>query len=115
MWLRASVVFVLLLASGFARAEDPGMTTAYRFDFSSIDGSPLPLRSYEGKVLMVVNTASRCGFTHQYADLQELWERYRDRGLVVLGVPSNDFGGQEPGPSPKSRSSARSISRSTFP
>ena len=73
------------------------MTTAYRFDFSSIDGSPLPLSSYEGKLLMVVNTASRCGFTHQYADLQELWERYRDRGLVVLGVPSNDFGGQESG------------------
>ncbi len=71
--------------------------TAHDFAFTSIDREPLPLSSFEGKVVMVVNTASRCGFTHQYTNLQTVWERYRDRGLVVLGVPSNDFGGQEPG------------------
>jgi glutathione peroxidase len=57
----------------------------------------LPLAIYRGKVLLVVNTASRCGFTHQYGDLQAVWDSYRGRGLVVLGVPSNDFGAQEPG------------------
>lgn len=71
--------------------------TAYAFQFMAIDGEPLPLSRFEGKALMVVNTASRCGFTPQYEHLQKLWESYRDRGLVVLGVPCNDFGAQEPG------------------
>jgi glutathione peroxidase len=65
--------------------------------FTSIDGDPLPMSSFAGKAVLVVNTASLCGFTYQYAGLQDVWERYRDRGLVVLGVPSNDFGQQEPG------------------
>ena len=72
-------------------------STAYDFDFVAIDGQPLPLKRFAGKAVLVVNTASMCGYTPQYADLQALWEEYRDRGLVVLGVPSNDFGGQEPG------------------
>lgn len=65
--------------------------------FTSIDGDPLPMSSFAGKAVLVVNTASRCGFTYQYTGLQKVWERYRDQGLVVLGVPSNDFGQQEPG------------------
>ena len=69
----------------------------YDIDFTSIDGDPLPFRSFEGKAVLVVNTASRCGYTGQYAGLQSLWSDYKDKGLVVLGVPSNDFGGQEPG------------------
>jgi glutathione peroxidase len=71
--------------------------SAHAFSFTGIDGTPLPLASFAGKAVMVVNTASRCGFTGQYSELQALWDRYRDRGLVVVGVPSNDFGGQEPG------------------
>ncbi|MDG2033529.1 MAG: glutathione peroxidase [Rhodospirillales bacterium] len=71
--------------------------SAHQFSFVAIDGQILPLSQYAGKAVLVVNTASRCGFTRQYADLQNLWERYQDRGLVVLGVPSNDFGAQEPG------------------
>lgn len=69
---------------------------AHEFDFSRIDGGPLALSDYAGKPLLLVNTASFCGFTPQYEELQALWERYRERGLIVLGVPSNDFGGQEP-------------------
>ena len=73
------------------------MANAHDHRFTSIDGKPLPLSGFEGKAVLVVNTASECGFTPQYAGLQKLWEQYRDRGLVVLGVPSNDFGAQEPG------------------
>ncbi|MCP1336725.1 glutathione peroxidase [Futiania mangrovi] len=70
---------------------------AHVFRFEAIEGGPLPLSDFAGKAVLVVNTASQCGFTRQYAGLQDLWEGYRARGLVVLGVPSNDFGGQEPG------------------
>lgn len=64
---------------------------------NSITGEPVDLSQYQGRVVMIVNTASRCGFTPQYDGLQELHERYADRGLVILGFPANDFGGQEPG------------------
>jgi len=70
--------------------------SAHRYTFTGIDGQTLGLREFGGKAVLVVNTASECGFTPQYAELEQLWERYRDAGLVVLGVPSNDFGAQEP-------------------
>ena len=69
--------------------------TAHDFSFTSIDGGDLPLETYRGKVVLLVNTASMCGFTSQYEGLQSLWTEYKDKGLVVLGVPSDDFGGQE--------------------
>ena len=75
----------------------PSPQTAHQFSFVTIDGQTLPLSQFAGKAVLIVNTASRCGFTGQYADLQNLWQRYQSQGLVVLGVPSNDFGGQEPG------------------
>ncbi len=93
----AAAVAGLALATALPGVARTG--GAHDFSFVSIEGEPLPISRFEGKALLVVNTASRCGFTHQYADLQALWERYRARGLVVLGVPSNDFGGQEPGSS----------------
>ena len=71
--------------------------TAHDFSLPAIDGKNLNLADYRGKALLVVNTASYCGFTKQYDGLQALWQNYRDKGLIVLGVPSNDFGGQEPG------------------
>ena len=70
---------------------------AYDFKFQDLDGSALNLSEYKGKVVVVVNVASQCGFTNQYEDMQNVWEQYQSRGIVMLGVPSNDFGKQEPG------------------
>lgn len=85
------------MASAHAGESREGYGTAHEFDFGSIAGDTLPLARFAGNAVLIVNTASLCGFTRQYADLQTVWERYRDRGLIVLGVPSDDFGGQEPG------------------
>jgi len=70
---------------------------AYDFEFHTIDGGPLPLETYRDKVVLVVNTASQCGLTPQYEGLEKLYSDYKDQGLVVLGVPCNQFAGQEPG------------------
>ena len=71
--------------------------TAYDFSFRKIDGGVLPLEAWRGRPVLIVNTASQCGFTPQYAELEKLWRRYRDKGFVLLAVPCNDFGAQEPG------------------
>ena len=72
------------------------MTTAHDFHLTTIDGAALPLANFSGKPVLLVNTASKCGYTPQYADLQKLWDEFKSQGLTVLGVPCNDFGGQEP-------------------
>ena len=93
-----ATIGALLSAAGMSWAQSgrqPVDWSAVSLD--SIGGGPLPTVDYKGRVVLLVNTASQCGFTGQYKGLEELWRRYKDRGLVVLGVPSNDFGGQEPG------------------
>ena len=82
-----------------ARAQAPAMSriTAFAFRFAGLKGGDIQLAEYAGKPILIVNTASQCGYTPQYAGLQQLWTRYRSRGLLIVGVPSNDFGGQEPG------------------
>ena len=71
--------------------------TAFGFTFDALEGSSLQLADYARHPILIVNTASLCGFTPQYAGLQQLWSKFRERGLMIIGVPSNDFGGQEPG------------------
>lgn len=69
----------------------------YSFTLSSIDGKPAPLAEYKGKVILLVNVASQCGYTPQYSALEAIYEKYKDRGFVILGFPANNFGAQEPG------------------
>lgn len=118
---------LLLLMTGFlafitgstAAAQDQANAldgkSLYDFSFRSIDGEDLPLSTFKGKALLVVNTASRCGFTKQYEGLQSLYEDYQDRGLVVLGVPSNDFMGQEPGSNEDIKAFCETTFGITFP
>jgi glutathione peroxidase len=95
-----SLILGGLLMFGFtsAHAADAPKGSAYDFSFTTLMGEkPLPLSQFKGKVILIVNTASQCGFTKQYSGLQKLYDDYAAKGLVILGVPSNDFGAQEPG------------------
>jgi glutathione peroxidase len=88
---------------------------AHGFSFTAIDGGPLPMSAWAGQPVLVVNTASFCGYTPQYRDLEALWQKYRDRGLIVLGVPSNDFGAQEPGSAAEIKSFCETTYSVDFP
>ena len=89
------LALVLLLATAATVAAAAG--SIYDFTINSIDGRPVSLKSYNGKVVLLVNVASKCGFTPQYAGLEALYEKYKDRGFVIIGVPANNFAQQEPG------------------
>ena len=89
--------------------------TFYDFTMESIDGEQIELSQYKGKVVLVVNVASFCGFTYQYEPLEQLYQKYKDKGLVILGFPSNDFGAQEPGTSEEIKEFCESNYHITFP
>ncbi len=87
----------------------------YAFEMNDIDGKPVKLGQYRGKVLLLVNVASKCGYTKQYAGLQSLYEKYQDKGLVVLGFPANNFGAQEPGTNEEIKTFCTTTFSVTFP
>jgi glutathione peroxidase len=87
----------------------------YDFTMKSIDGQPVSLKSYSGKVVLLVNVASKCGFTPQYAGLEALYEKYKDRGLVIVGIPANNFAAQEPGTNEEIKKFCSNKYNVTFP
>jgi glutathione peroxidase len=100
-----------------AIAQAPAMSrpTAYAFSFAGLDGGNLTLAAHAGKPILIVNTASQCGYTPQFTGLQQLYARYHDRGLQIVAVPSNDFGGQEPGTPLEIMATAHDEYKVTFP
>jgi glutathione peroxidase len=90
-------------------------SSLYEFTLPSIDGKPMPLSSFKGKVILMVNVASRCGHTPQYSALEAIYEKYKDRGLVVLGFPANNFGAQEPGTNEEIKTFCSTKYQVTFP
>jgi len=106
------MVLMMLAACGFAAAQSK---TIYDFTIKSIDGQPVSLGSYSGKVVLVVNVASKCGFTPQYAGLEAVYEKYKDRGLVIVGVPANNFMSQEPGTNEEIKKFCSNKYNVTFP
>lgn len=113
-------IFILCIVSFAsslsARMFEPSyMRNIYDITVQDIDGNEVKLSDYRGKVLLIVNVASQCGFTPQYIQLQQLYEKYKDRGFVILGFPSNDFGGQEPGTNEEIKEFCSSQYHVTFP
>ena len=106
-------LMALLAASGSAQGENA--MSFYELTANTLEGTPKSLSDYKGKVLVVVNTASQCGYTPQYAGLETLYENYKDKGVVVLGFPSNDFGGQEPGTAAEIKTFCEKKYNVTFP
>jgi len=103
----------VLLAVTLASGGTP--MSVHDFKVKTIDGKEASLADYRGKTLLIVNTASQCGYTPQYAGLEALYEKYRDRGFTVLGFPSNDFGAQEPGTNAEIKTFCELRYRTTFP
>jgi glutathione peroxidase len=89
--------------------------TIFDFTLNSIDGQPTPLSTFKGKVVLLVNVASRCGYTPQYVGLESIYEKYKDRGFVIVGIPANNFGGQEPGTNQEIKTFCTAKYNVTFP
>lgn len=97
-FLCSLIISGVMVMLPFKNADSKQAGSAYDYSFTTLIGEePLPLSQFKGKLLLIVNTASKCGFTKQYEGLQALYDKYKDKGLVIIGVPSNDFGKQEPG------------------
>ncbi|HAL92315.1 MAG TPA: glutathione peroxidase [Verrucomicrobia bacterium] len=113
-WWTMGMAMLALGLCATAQTEEP-MKSVYDFTMKDIDGKDVSLADFKGKVLLVVNVASKCGFTGQYAGLEKLYQTYKDRGLVVLGFPANNFMGQEPGTEAEIKSFCTLTYGVTFP
>ena len=106
------LTLILTIAAAVAGAEAHSI---YDFTMKSIDGEQVSLKSYHGKVVLLVNVASKCGFTPQYAGLEAVYEKYKDRGLVIVGIPANNFAQQEPGTNEEIKKFCSNKYNVTFP
>jgi len=109
--MKTFLMFMALLGTTLMAADK----TVYDFTLNSIDGQPTSLSTFKGKVVLLVNVASRCGYTPQYTALEAVYEKYKDRGLVIVGVPANNFGGQEPGTNQEIKTFCTAKYNVTFP
>ncbi len=116
MLKKIKVIILLTMISFFGNKVTANYEKlAYDFQFNDLDGSTLSLSEYKGKVIIAVNVASQCGFTKQYKDMQNIWEEYQSKGIIILGIPSNDFGKQEPGTSKEIKNFCEAKFGITFP
>lgn len=111
----AGIGIVLLGTTGSSASKDMTVKSFYEIDVTDIDGNEVNLGKYKNNVVMFVNTASKCGYTPQYKGLQEIYDKYKDRGFVVLGFPANNFGGQEPGSNEEIKDFCELKYKVTFP
>ena len=116
MLKKIKVILLLMMMSFFGTNVTANYEKlAYDFQFKDLDGSTLSLSEYKGKIIVAVNVASQCGFTKQYEDMQNIWDKYQSKGIIMLGIPSNDFGGQEPGSSTEIKNFCEAKFGITFP
>ena len=111
--MRKLAFLLMLLVAGVSMATPTG--GVYSYTLKSIDGQPVSLKTYRGKVLMLVNVASKCGYTPQYAGLEALYKKYKDHGLVIVGIPANNFAQQEPGTNAEIKTFCHNKYDVTFP
>ena len=114
-WKIIFFIFLLMISFLGINVKADYKKLAYDYKFNDLDGSELNLNEFKSKVIVVVNVASQCGFTNQYEDMQKVWDKYQDKGVVILGVPSNDFGKQEPGTSEEIKNFCEAKFGITFP
>jgi len=115
MKLTKYLVIFILMFTFFSKSSANYEKLAYDFSFKDINNKDYDLSQHKGKTLLIVNVASQCGFTKQYEDLQSLYTGYKDKGLIIVGLPSNDFGGQEPGTNQEIKNFCESKFGITFP
>ena len=109
------VYIILIMISFFGKVEAKYEKLFFDFSIKSINGDEINLNQYKGKTILLVNVASKCGFTKQYTGLQTLYEKYYEKGLVIIGIPSNQFGGQEPGSNEEIKNFCETNFNITFP
>ena len=109
------IYFIIFMFSFFNKTMSDNLKTFFDFKINSINGDSINLSKYTGKTILLVNVASNCGFTKQYDDLQKLYDVFKDKGLIVVGVPTNQFGGQEPGTDEEIKKFCETNFNITFP